>query len=475
MNLAMLAAFICYMLTLIGIGIWASKKSRPTAHSTDFIVGNRSINYWVTAISAHAADMSDWLFMAFPAAIYMQGSFNIWIAIGLVLGMLMTWQFIAPVLHRATAKYDSTTLTGYFETKYNETSGRISVLSSIIMAFFFTVYLAAGIKGAGYLLNSSFGINYYIGAGLSVAVSIFYALIGGYVAAAWVDFFQGIFLLVAVVITPIIGYFAVGGSSAIVAAAAQKNISLSLIPDFHAFVGILLQPIVWGLGYFGMPHILSKFMGAQNADEMYKSKYIGITWQIIALTGATLSGFVGLAFFTAIEKPELLFITMTQTLFPAFITGLILCGILAATLSTMNSQILVLAGVIANDLYKKYTRPHATNSDVLFVFNASILLVSLFAFCVSLNQQGTIFGLVQFAWGGLGASFGPLTLLSLYYSHINRHGAFWGIIAGGTTAVVWKYFNPLIWGLSVNEMGPGFLVGLVTIVIVSHLTAHKNN
>ncbi len=473
MNLAMLAAFICYLAALVSIGFWASKKSRVSAQSTDFIVGNRSVNYWVTAISAHAADMSDWLFMAFPAAIYLQGTFNIWIAIGLVLGMWMTWQFIAPMLHRETQKYGSSTLTAYFETKYNETSGRISILSSIIMAFFFTVYLAAGIKGAGYLLESSFGINYYLGTGLSVAVSIFYALIGGYVAAAWVDFFQGLFLLAAVVITPLIGYFTVGGSSAIYQAAVQKQISLTIIPDAHTFLGILFQPIVWGLGYFGMPHILSKFMGAQSADEMHKSKYIGLTWQIIALSGAALAGFVGLAFFATIDKPELLFITMTQTLFPAFITGLIFCGILAATLSTMNSQVLVLAGVIANDLYKKYTRPQATSNDVLSVFNISIVVLSLLAWSVAWNQHGTIFGLVQFAWGGLGASFGPLTLLSLYYSRINRHGAFWGIIAGGTTAVVWKYFNPLVAGLPVNEMGPGFIVGLLTIVLVSALTTDK--
>jgi len=473
MNTAMLFAFGCYVFILIIIGYLAwRRQSYAKTTSTDFIVGGRSVNYWVTAISAHAADMSDWLFMGFPAAIYLQGMFNIWVAISLVLGMFVSWQFIAPAIRRATAHYRSTTLTSFFEAKYHDTTGRISLVGGTIMAFFFTIYLAAGIKGVGYVLSTSFGIPYHVGGLIAIVVTLSYTLAGGFVAAAWVDFFQGIFLLAVVIITPLLGYFSVGGYSALVGAATQKNISLQILPNLHTFIGILLGPIAWGLGYLGMPHILSKFMGARSADEMYKSKYIGITWQILALSGAALTGFVGLAFFaTPLVNPEQqLFVNMTMALFPAFIAGFILCGILAATLSTMNSQLLVLAGVITDDLYKKRYNPTASEQTLVTIFRIAITVISLFAFFVSWNEQSTIFGLVQFAWSGLGASFGPLTVLALYAKSINKHGACAGILAGGTTALLWRIVHPTIAGFMVNEMLPGFVIGLVTIVGISRIT-----
>jgi SSS family solute:Na+ symporter len=468
MNFALIAAFSLYLFILLFIGWLASRTQKNT--STDFIVGNRSVNYWVTAISAHAADMSDWLFLGFPAVIYLQGMFNVWVAIGLVLGMFASWQFVAPALRRATQKYHATTLPAFFQAKYHESSNRISIVSACIMAFFFTIYLAAGIKGVGYLLATSFGIPYLLGSIIAIIVTLIYTFMGGYVAAAWVDFFQGMFLMLVIVITPVLGYAKIGGWQSIAAAAQLKNISLSFMPNLTTFIAILLNPIAWGLGYLGMPHILSKFMGARDANEMHKSKYIGISWQIITLAGAALTGFVAIAMFPNLLNPEKqLFTSMTFSLFPDFMAGLILCGILAATLSTMNSQMLVLAGIVTNDLYKKYV-PHARLSSLLLVFRGAIIASCVGALIIATRfEETTIFGLVKFAWSGLGASFGPATILALYNAPINRYGIIAGILGGGLSAIVWKLYNPLLFGYQVNEMLPGFITGLVVILLVSKI------
>lgn len=473
MNIQMIFAFIIYVATLIIIGITVShhqKKQQKSA--TDFIVGGRSVNYWVTAISAHAADMSDWLFLGFPAAIYLTGAFSLWVAISLVLGMFVSWQFIAPAIRQATAGYNAATLTSFFEAKYQEQQGRISLLGAAIMGFFFIIYLAAGIKGGGYLLNTGFGIPYHIGSTLAIVVTLTYTFMGGYLAAAWVDFFQGIFLLGVVLITPLFAIKSVGGIAPIITAAHHKQLSLELIPSFKQFIAILLDPIAWGLGYLGMPHILSKFMGAKNVTEMHKSKYIGLTWQILALSGAALSGFAALAFFNypLINPERQLFISMALQLFTPFIAGLILCGILSATLSTMNAQMLVLAGIITDDLYKKKYRINASQKELIRIFRSSIIVIALAAFITSWNEESTIFGLVQFAWSGLGASFGPLTVLSLYGHNINKYGALAGIFAGGLTAIIWRLINPLIFGFHVNEMLPGFIIGFILIKVISKFT-----
>ncbi len=466
----MLAAFCVYIAILLLIGLSASRAQGATSAS-NFITGERSINWWVTAISAHAADMSSWLFMGFPAAIYLHGMIDIWVAIGLIGGMFMAWHYVAPALRRATAHYKSPTLTSYFDNKYDDKNGGISILSACIMTFFFTIYLAAGIKGVGDLLNSIFGLSGMIGGLSTVAVILVYTLLGGFVAAAWVDFFQGIFLLFAILVTAILGYYNVGGYPAIIAAAHTKGVSLSVWSSSTSLLQILLGPIAWGLGYFGMPHILSKFMAAKDVTLMYKSKYIGIIWQVLALSGALLAGFVGIAYFASLANPELLFITMTLQLFPSFIAGLILCGILSATLSTMNAQMLVLGGIVAHDLYKKFYHVRATSKELIWIFRMTILVVAGVACVIAWYGTTSIFDLVQLAWGGLGASFGPLTLLSLYTHKINRYGAFWGILSGGCAAIVWRLAGLTLGGYTVNEVVPGFMIGCMVIILVSRLTA----
>lgn len=478
MNIAMFSAFGIYLMALILISLFFYKKMRQVERKEDtsdsFFVGGQAINYWVTAISAHASDMSDWLFMAFPAAIFMHGMSEIWIALGLVIGMFLSWHFVAPKLRTESEKLNAFTLSSFFEKKFKDKSGTISFLVALMSGFFFTLYLPAGIKGVAYIFNSCFGIDYKVGALICFLTVILYTIIGGFLAIAWTDFFQGIFLLLVIIFVPIFAIFKIGSIQPIIDAAAQKSISLSPFSNMNpqTILSIILGPLAWGLGYFGMPHILGKFMGAKNATEMHKSKYIGVSWQILALLAAAGVGLVGLAYFNQanLPKPEFIFIELAKNLFPPFIAGLVLCAVLAATLSTMDSQVLVLASIFAQDIYKKFINKKASKKQVILVYKFSIALVCLIAFLISLDEGTTIMGIVKYAWSGLGASFGPLMLVSLYYKSANKYGAIAGILGGGITSAIWQFFNITLNGQAINPIAPGFLISLILILLVSRIT-----
>lgn len=468
MNFSMLISFGIYVLFLLIIGYRASRGRRA---STDLVLGERSVNWWVTAISAQAADMSSWLFMGLPAAIYLHGAIDIWVAVGLIVGMWASWHFLAAPIRRETEQYHASTLPSYFENKYHESAGRISAVSAGIMALFFTLYIAAGIKGVGYILEGTFGLSRFWGGIMTVVVTLIYTLMGGFVAAAWVDFFQGIFLLGAILLTTIVAYAHVGGYSAIMSAVQSHQLPFSFSLSLKTILAIIAGPVAWGLGYFGMPHILSKFMGAENPEQLYKSKYVGIIWQSVALSAAIMCGFIGLAYFSQpLSSPEkTLFITMAIELFPATVAGLIICGILSATLSTMNAQMLVLAGIVSQDLFHKLYAPHATRNELKQVFRAVIIAVAFVAFLIAWFDSGTIFDLVEFAWGGLGASFGPLTILALYNAPVTKEGALAGIIAGGVTSLCWNMMHYEPYGIHINDVVPGFIVGTLVILVISRI------
>lgn len=476
----MLVAFGLYVTILIGIAVYAvyeDKRSQGSAGADDdFILGGRTLSYWVTALSAHAADMSIWLFMGFPGAIYLYGSSKVWLAVALVIGMFLSWQLIASRLRTQTERYKSYTLASFFQRRYDDQSGMIGLASSIVIILFSTIYLAVGIKGVGSVFNHVFGVSYFWGALMSVLAIIFYATLGGYLAVAWTDAFQAIFLLGALLITAVVGFMHCDGWSAILAGAVGRNVPLTFLPypGLKGVAALLLDPVGWGLGYFGMPHILSKFMGARDVAEMHKAKYIGILWQCLALGAAVAVACVGFALFpNGLANPETVFIDMVVMLFSPFAAGLIMCAILAAVFSTMDSQILVLAGIVTDDFYKHYVNPKATRANALFVYRVTIGLVSLIAFYIASDEHGsTIFNLVEYAWGGLGASFGPLVLASLYSHRVNKYGAASGIMVGGMVAAWARYGELVIWGLPVTPVLPGFLIGGVAIFFVSWLTSN---
>ncbi|MBA3958008.1 MAG: sodium/proline symporter [Parachlamydiaceae bacterium] len=469
MNTQILAAFFTYFAILLAIGLAAHKKQSSDA---DFVIGNRSLNFWLTALSAHASDMSAWLFMAFPAAVFIGGLPQIWTAIGLTFGMWCNWQFVATRLRTETEKYDSYTLSTYFERRYKDNSGVLRILTASVALIFLTSYLSAGLIAMGLLFESIFGIDYYIGISVATFVAMSYTFSGGFITVAWTDLFQAIFLLGMIILVPTAAYLTIPeGYSAIEASANSQAIALTVLPEvsFNAFFSILFL-LVWGLGYFGQPHIVTKFMGIKNPKDLVKSKYVGITWQIIALTAAAVVGLVGIGYFPeGIANPELVFVDMVKGLFHPYWAGLILCGIIAANMSTMDSQILVCASILSEDFYKRMVKA-ASPRQLLRVSRFAVILIAIIALGLAYSRNTTVLDVVFYAWSGLGCSFGPLVLMSLYSKRVNKYGAIAGIITGGVfVGGLWGWLNPQITYLAVPALLPGFFLSLLNIYLVSIL------
>lgn len=464
-------AFFLYFLILLGIGLFSHKKQTSSA---DFIVGNRSLNFWLTALSAHASDMSAWLFMAFPAALFIKGLPGVWIGLGLVLGMLLNWQFIAEKLRRETEKHNSFTLSTYFERRYQDTSGVIRVLTALMSIVFLTIYLGSGLYAMGLLFTSIFGINYFIGISISTFVVLTYVFFGGFITVAWTDFVQGLFLLFVIALVAIVSYLHLpNGWETIKTVAESKSISLDLMDSFSLYgvMGIVFSTLMYGLGYYGQPHIITKFMGIKTPSEIKKAKYLGMSWQILSLAAASMIGLVGLAFFPdGLEKPELVFVEMVKILFNPFLVGFFLCGMIAANMSTMDSQILVCASVLSEDFYKHIFKKNASPLELLRASRVSVIIVSVAAFIIACFTSSTIFSMVLYAWSGLGCSFGPLVIMSLYDSKSNRKGAIAGILVGGLVSGLWPVLNPYISTISIPSIIPGFFAGIAAIYLVSRMT-----
>lgn len=461
--------FFAYFAILILVAILSYQKQKS---DRDFLIGNRSLNFWLTALSAHASDMSSWLFLAYPAAIFMGGLISSWAAIGLTLGMFLNWQFIAPKIRTATEKLGSVTLSGYFESRFSDTSGSIRIVSAAMSVLFFTFYISSGIVAMGMLVENLFNLNYLIGISIGLGIVMLYVFMGGYRTVAWVDLFQGFFLLGVILFIPLYLITSYGGLDPILHAVRAKNLSTSLLPDFspYTFWTILMTAAGWGLGYFGQPHIITKFMGIRRVEEMDKAKYLGIGWQILALGSATFVGLLGIYIFPqGLANPEHVILNIVKTTLAPFFAGLVLCAILAATTNVMAAQILVVASNISEDFYKRVFHKSASEQLLLWISRASVILISLVGFMIAFFKISSIFKLVQYSWSGLGASFGPLLILSLYSKRVNKYGAFAGILTGGLTAAIWPYFEKNM-PLPVPSLVMGFILGFIAIEGVSLLT-----
>jgi len=471
---AIFITFIIYLTAVFVIGLGVSwYYRRSPASTTDLMLGGRTTHWFFTALSAHAADMSDWLFMGLPAAVYLHGGTQIWIPIGLLCGMAAAWQFVARPLRVMSATYGASTIAAFFQKRYNDQTGLIGVVTALISCFFFTIYISVGLKGIGFVLSSIFGIDYHVGIGIALLVILTYMLLGGFNSVAVLDMIQGLFLLAMLTLVPWVGYRVVGGWGAITAAAQLKGISLALLPDlsWYTLLSIFLNPFSWALGYFGMPHILTKFMGTGNPDDIRKAQYVGVTWQLLAMGAAVCVGLVGIPFFmNGLLKPELIFVEMTTTLFAPCMAGIILCAIVAATISTVDSQLLVLASIVTEDFYKTFVNPRANYAQLRWVYAVTLIISALIGFTIAWHEASTIMGLVRYAWAGLGAAFGPLMLVSLYNMYPNRWGALAGIIAGGTVAATWDLINPYVTTMPIYAMVPAYAASFAAIYSVSWLT-----
>lgn len=460
MGFSLIVAFILYILAMLAIGFFASSYNKS---SEDFHLGGRRVNYWVTAISAHASDMSSWLFMAFPFLVYSSGLFQSWIPIGLIVGMWANWHFISPRLRARSEELKSETIPDFLSKSVQDKHGVIKYISCLFCIFFFLFYIASGLKGIGFLLNNLFNFPVEQGVFLSALIIMVYVAVGGFFAVSFVGAFQGIFLLVMLLLVPFGMKAAVGTSWLSFFTEAAEYFHKDVhSKDFFQFDGIFLA-MSWGLGYFGMIHVLSKFMGVDSVKNLKKSRNIGFVWQTLALGSSLCFGILAKAYFHGASSTEdLLFIQIVREVFPTFIAGLVFCAMLAATISTVDSQIMVASTSLTKDVlgYEGKKSVH--------VSRISIFLLTMAAASVAAFGESSIQALVNYAWMGQGASFGPLVIAVLFFKPLNAtHAAIGMFIGAGLSSVLPFTSLPF----HTYPMIPGFFLSLLYLFVASQ----KNN
>lgn len=470
----LMLALVLYLTSITALVIWSSREVKS---STDFIIGNRSLNYWLTAMAAHASDMSSWMFMAYPALIYATGLFSCWVSIGLIFFMWLNWLLVAPKFRILTGRWNCSTFSSFLHARYKDESGILQLSSALFCFIFYTVYIGAGLTGLGLLGNVLFDVSYSTGILVGGLIVVAYVVLGGFISLAWIDFVQGIFLLAAIIIVPYVAIDHMGGWQVTMEQWISKGVNLQILPkNGWELFSVLTMSLGWGLGYFGQPHIITKFMGIKDPKEISKSRNVGMTWMTIALAAATLVGLVGINFFTsALKDPQMVFINMVKELFPPFIVGLILCAILAATINVMSSQLLILSSILTEDVYKKFMKKkqHAPG-HLLYVSRLCVLVSALLAYGIAAGKLSSIYHLVHYAWSGLGASFGSLVLVALYSDKANKYGAICAIIVGGLTAAFWPYINTFL-PIAIDSLIPGFIFSFISIFVVSYLTRNLSS
>ncbi|MBM7603783.1 sodium/proline symporter [Metabacillus crassostreae] len=468
-NLQLIISVIVYMVGMLFIGYYAYKR---TSNLTDYMLGGRSLGPAVTALSAGASDMSGWLLMGLPGAMFATGLSSAWIVIGLTLGAWANWLYVAPRLRTYTEfANDSITIPAFLENRFNDSTKILRLFSGVIILIFFTFYVSSGMVSGGVLFNSILNLEYHTGLWIITGVVVAYTLFGGFLAVSWTDFVQGIIMIIALVLVPIVTIFHIGNPSD--AISEIRSIDFALLDIFKgtSLLGII-SLFAWGLGYFGQPHIIVRFMAISSVKEIKKARRIGMSWMIFSSIGAMLTGFLGIAYYSKqgleISDPETIFIELGNILFHPIITGFLISAILAAVMSTISSQLLVTSSSLTEDLYKTFFRRSATDKELVFVGRLSVLAVSILALWLAWEQNNTILGLVSYAWAGFGAAFGPVIILSLYWVRMTKWGALAGMVMGALTVIIWSNL-----GLSeiMYEIVPGFAASLLAIYLVSIFTS----
>ncbi|MFS0919558.1 sodium/proline symporter PutP [Brevibacillus sp. 179-C 1.1 NHS] len=470
----LLTSIIVYMAGMLLIGYYAYKR---TSNLTDYMLGGRSLGPTVTALSAGASDMSGWLMMGLPGAMFAQGLSASWIAIGLTLGAYANWLYVAPRLRSYTeVANNSITIPAFLENRFGDSSRMLRLVSALVIMIFFTFYVSSGLVSGGVLFENTFHLSYQTGLWIVGLVTIAYTLFGGFLAVSWTDAVQGLIMVIALILVPLVTVLTAGGLGETFTVIRTVDPSLLDIFKGTSLLGII-SLFAWGLGYFGQPHIIVRFMAITSTSEIKKARSIGMGWMIFSVAGAMLTGLVGIALFSkqgwTLSDPETIFIQLGTILFHPLITGFLLAAILAAIMSTISSQLLVTSSSLTEDIYKTFFKRSATDKELVTFGRLSVLLVSVVAFLLALNKNDTILDLVGYAWAGFGASFGPVILLSLYWKRMNKWGALAGMVAGALTVIIWTRFDVLKDFL--YEMVPGFAISLLAIVVVSHLTSRPSN
>ena len=493
-------AFIIYLGLMIYIGLRYANKNSNTS---DFFLGGRKVGPWVTALSAEASDSSAWLLMGLPGLCYLGGvKETFWTALGLIVGTYLNWLFVAKPLRKCSISFgDSITIPEFLSNRFKDKSHILSIVSVFFIVLFFTIYTASGFVACAKLFNSVFGIPYHAGLSIGLIVILCYTITGGYTAVCTTDFIQGTLIFVAFVLSATVAVFALGGPASAyeavhnfdaqaVAGAFGEKLKNAFTANASFSLKSIISALAWGLGYFGMPHIIVRFMGIRSNSEIKIARRIGTVWMIISYIGTFLIGTLGTAYLlnhgtilgtevgaaisgvSVFGDAETVFSHTMQNMYPAFIAGIFLCAILAASMSTADSQLLAASSAVSQDIYKGLVKKDAEEKEVLNVSRFTVFIIALVALFLSLNPNSSIFGLVSFAWSGFGGTFGPLVLLALYWKGTTARGAICGLILGGVTDVLWHYMHGGIFDL--YEILPAFAVCFVVTVIVSLLDTKKD-
>ena len=469
-------ALAIYFVAMIAIGLWANSKNNSL---DDYVLGGRQLSPTVAALSAGASDMSGWLLMGLPGAVYLSGLSQAWLAVGLTIGAWCNWKFVAPRLRSYTeVAGDAVTVPVFLSNRLHDTKRVLRIVSGIVILVFFTFYVSSGMVSGGLFFKSSFGQEYHTGMLLLAGITVFYTLFGAFMGASYTYMVQGLLMLAALIAVPIITIIDLGGVDPVVESISQVRPDALSIFAGTTFAGIV-SSLAWGLGYFGQPHIIVRFMAMRTPEDAKSGRRIGISWMVLTVFGALSGAFMGIAYFarhpeaslTNPETAESVFLDLSQILFHPFIAGLILAAVLAAIMSTLSSQLIVCSSALVEDLYGIFSSKKLSAAKSLWLGRAGVAIVALVAGALAWNPNSSILQLVAFAWAGFGSAFGPTVLLSLYWRKLTTQGALASMITGAVVAFAWGQ-SPMKSVL--YEMVPGFASAMLVAIIVSLITYKKN-
>ena len=467
----LLVTFVAYLILILFLGI---KAYRRTHSLDDYILGGRKLGAVVTALSVGASDMSGWLLLGLPGAIYLSGLSEIWIGIGLVLGAYCNWLFVSKRL-RIYSQHanNSLTLPDYFENRFNDTARVLRLVSAFVILLFFTFYTASGLVGGAILFENSFGLQYSTALISGGLIIVGYTFIGGFLAVAWTDAVQAVLMFFALLVAPTVVILNSGGTDVVWQQMQAVNPQSTELFSNMTLIGFL-SLIAWGLGYFGQPHILARFMAVENPQKLVTARRIAMVWMVLVLFGSVATGLAGIAYFAdnPLENPETVFIALSQQLFNPWIAGIITAAILSAIMSTVDSQLLVSSSVISEDFYRVFVRPQASEKELLMVSRSAVIVIALLAMVIASDRENRVLDLVSYAWAGFGAAFGPVIVFSLFWRKMTAASAIAGMIVGAVTVVVWSNLKGGLFDL--YEIVPGFALASLVIVIITLMKPATN-
>lgn len=470
-DLNIMFIFMVYLLFMISIG---ALYYRRTENLSDYILGGRKLNSWVTALSSQASDMSGWLLLGLPGYAYLSGMESIWIAIGLGIGTYLNWKFVAKKLrHYTKIAGDAITIPVYFENRFRDESHTLRIISAILILIFFLIYTSSGLVAGGKLFNTVFGIPYQQALLMGALVIVTYTFLGGFMAVCWTDFFQGLLMIIAIVAVPFAAIKGIGDFPTTVE--LIKSIDPQMVDPWTTIGGssipliVLVSNLAWGFGYFGMPHVLVRFMAIESPEKIKQARIIAMIWVTISLIFSVLVGIVGRAYlhpeFLAGAESETVFMVLVNQMFPPLIAGIFLAAILAAIMSTADSQLLVAASAFTEDIYRILFNKKASEMELVWLGRFAVIGISLIAYLIARNPGNSVMGLVSYAWAGFGAAFGPIILFSLFWKKTTKNAALGGMVAGGFMVILWKQLSGGIFDL--YEILPGFVFSCIVIYTIS--------